>query len=407
MAHPPRLTALQLPPGPPLADGIERAWDREEAVLPLADDLPPERRTRLLAELRPHVLVDAAGTHPLPRPLPVPAGTAAVVATSGSGGPPKGVALSHAALRASARTSLDRLDVQPDDRWLACLPLHHVGGLQVLVRSWVLGTPPVVYPGFDAETVAAETEATCLALVPTMLARLLALGADLTRYRVILLGGASPPPGLLDSARAVGARVVSSYGLTETSGGCVYDGVPLEGVDVAVDNGQPGPGGPRESGRIHIRGPVLMTGYHGRAELTAEALDDRGWLRTADLGRWNDGRLEVVGRADDVIVTGGENVAADEVAALLAVHPRVADAGVVARADPEWGERVVAVCVPTDPGEPPTLPELRAFLSERLPAHAAPRELVLTSALPRTALGKPDRTRLQQLVTGSESVETR
>lgn len=408
MAHPPGLTALQLPPGPLLADGIERAWDRGEAVLPLADDLPADRRARLLAELRPHALVDASGTHPLPRPLPVPAGTAAVVATSGSGGPPKGVTLSHAALSASARASLDRLDAQPHDRWLACLPLHHVAGLQVLVRSRVMGTPPVVHPGFDAEAVAAATRASCLALVPTMLARLLDGGVDLARYRVILLGGALPPPGLVDSARAAGARVVTSYGLTETAGGCVYDGFPLDGVDVAFDAGQTAPDGPRESGRIHIRGPMLMTGYHGRAELTAEVLDDRGWLRTADLGRWDaEGRLEVVGRADDVIVTGGENVAGDEVAALLAAHPRVADAGVVARADPEWGERVVAVCVPADAGEPPTLGELRAFLSERLPAHAAPRELVLTSALPRTALGKPDRARIQQLVAGSEPVETR
>lgn len=408
MADPPRLTALQLPPGPLLADGVEQAWARGEAVLPLADDLPSERRNRLLAELRPHALVDASGTRTMSDPLPVHPGTATVVPTSGSEGAPKGVALSHAALEASARASLDRLNVQPDDRWLVCVPLHHVAGLQVLVRSRLLGNRPVVHGGFDAEAVAADSRATCLALVPTMLARLLAVGTDLARYRVILLGGAVPPPGLLESARAAGARVVTSYGLTETAGGCVYDGIPLDGVDVAVEDGRTASAEPPESGRIRIRGPVLMSGYRGRADLTAEVLDDEGWLRTADLGRWNaDGRLEVVGRADHVIVTGGENVAPDEVAALLASHPRVADAGVVARADPEWGERVVAVCVPADPGEPPTLPELRAFVAERIPAHTAPRELVLTSALPRTALGKLDRTRIRRLVAGSESVETR
>lgn len=415
MADAPRLTALQLPPGGAMADAVEHAWASGEAVLPLDADLPEEQRTRLLEELRPHALVDRRGTRALPRPLPVAAGTAAVVATAGSVGPPKGVALSHAALAASAEAGLARLGARSDDRWLACLPLHHVAGLQVLVRSRLLGTPPVVHPGFDTRAVADETRATCVSLVPTMLARLLDAGADLARYRVILLGGAAPPEGLVEAARAAGARVVTSYGLTETSGGCVYDGVPLDGVEVAVggeahpgrDQADPGRGG-TDPGRVHVRGRVLMTGYHGRADLTGEAFDDGGWLRTADLGRWGgDGRLEVVGRADDVVVTGGENVAADEVAALLASHPRVAEAAVTGRADPEWGERVVAVCVPADPGQPPTLGDLRGFLAGRAPAHAAPRELVLTSALPRTTLGKPDRARLRQLVADSDGEAAR
>lgn len=403
MSDPARLTALQLPPGSTLADAVEDAWARGDAILPLAAPLAADERDRILTEARPHTLVDGSGTHRLPSPRPVPPDTAAVVATSGSSGAPKAVALSHAALTASARASLARLGVEEGDRWLACLPLHHVAGLQVLVRSRLLGTPPVIHAGFDVEAVAAENEATCVALVPTMLARLLDARADLTRFRVVLLGGGAPPSGLLAAAHAAGGRVVTSYGLTETAGGCVYDGVPLDGVEIALD---PPPSG-AEVGRIHVHGPMIMTGYHGREELTAQVLDERGWLRTPDLGRWVDGRLEVCGRVDDIIVTGGENVAAGEVAALLTTHPRVADAAVIGRPDPEWGERVVAVCVAADPTEPPTLAELRAFVADRAAAHAAPRGLVLTSAIPRTALGKPDRAALERLPAGSETGRAR
>jgi o-succinylbenzoate---CoA ligase len=168
----------------------------------------------------------------------------------------------------------------------------------------------------------------------------------------------------------------------------VYDGVPIDGTEVALRPHEAAPAG----GLIAVRGPTVMRGYRRRPELTLEVLRD-GWLVTPDLGRWrDDGTLEVLGRVDDVIVTGGANVAAGEVAQLLASHPKVAEAAVHGRPDAEWGEVVVAVCVATDPTDPPRLDELRDHVTATAPAYAAPRDLVLVEALPRTTLGKVPRT---------------
>lgn len=378
----PALVGLRLPPGPAFVEALDAVWADGDAVLPLAPDLPGPAVRRALVAFRPDRIIDDAGEHPVDDGEPVRPGTALVVATSGTTGEPKGVELGHAALLASARASLERLRAGPGDRWLCCLPLTHVAGLQVLVRSRLLGTLAVVQPRFDPAAVA-SADATMVSLVPTMLRRLLDAGVDVRRFRAILLGGAAPPAELLDRAREAGARVIVSYGMTETCGGCVYDGVPLGGVEAALG----------EEGTILLRGPVLLSGYRGRAE--APLFDD-GWFRTADRGRWTaDGRLEVLGRVDDVIVTGGYNVAAGGVATLLREHPRVADAAVAGRPDAELGQRVVATIVPRDPDRPPTLAELRAFVAERLAPYAAPRELTLVDALGRSALGKP--------VTGSPS----
>ncbi|MDP9240028.1 MAG: AMP-binding protein, partial [Actinomycetota bacterium] len=196
-------------------------------------------------------------------------------------------------------------------------------------------------------------------------------------------------PDLLDRAQAAGVRPISTYGMTETAGGCVYDGRALDGATVEVD----------ERGRIKIAGPLLARGYRLRPDLTAESFVD-GWLITPDLGRiGTDGRLQVLGRADDVIVTGGVNVAAAEVAALLATHPAVGQASVIARPDAEWGQRVVAIVVPTDPAAPPTLAQLRAHVAASAAVAAAPRELVLADALPVLPSGKIDRLALQSLGT--------
>lgn len=373
----PALVALRLPQGPAFARALDELWDRGDAVLPLAADLPEPAVERLLATLQPAALLDGTGERALPGGRPVEPGTALVVATSGSTGAPKGVELSHAALLASATASLDRLGAtRGEDRWLCCLPLTHVAGIAVLVRSRLLGTPALVHAGFDPAAVA-EADATMVSLVPTMLGRLLDAGADLRRFRTILLGGAAPPAGMLERARAAGARVVTSYGMTETCGGCVYDGIPLDGVAVTLVTG----------GTIAVRGPVLLSGYRDghRAALRSD-----GWFVTADRGRWTpDGRLEVLGRVDDVIVTGGHNVAAGVLATLLCEHPLVADAAVTGRSDAEWGERVVATVVPADPARPPELAQLRAFVAERAAAYAAPRELHVVDELARSALGKP------------------
>ncbi|MGI8575242.1 MAG: AMP-binding protein [Egibacteraceae bacterium] len=390
MARPsaPALVALRLASAAALVAALDEVWAAGEAALPLPADLPTPALERWLSALRPARLIDAEGEHALAGARPVAEGTALVVATSGSTGPPKGVLLSHDALAASTGASLERLGCRPGgDRWLCCLPLHHVAGLQVLLRARHLGTRPVLHDGCDPAAVAATWEGCWISLVPTMLSRLLDAGADLTEPAGVLLGGAAASAGLLARARSTGARIVTSYGMTESAGGCVYDGVPLEGAEVGL----------AEDGRIRLRGPMLFSGYREGAERPRDT-----WFATADRGRWSgDGRLEVLGRLDDVILTGGEQADVCALSALLTQHPEVDEATVVGEPDADWGERVVAYVVPV-PGTRPTLASLRAFVAARGPRHLAPRALHLLSELPRTELGKLDRGRLPGTMRGSE-----
>ena len=319
------------------------------AILPLDAGLPAGRLAALIAALGPGSIEDAEGVTTVrsAENEGVAEGTAVVVGTSGSTGEPKGVELSASALRHSARASLDRLGARPGERWLCCLPATHVAGLAVLVRSLVSGTEPVLAERADAATLAAGSGSGCahVSLVPTQLQRLLQEAnppGPLAGFSSVLLGGAAAP-GLLAAARAAGVPVVTTYGMTETCGGCVYDGVPLDGVRVAVRG---------ESDRIWIAGPVLFSGYRGQRDGVVALRGN--WFRTGDLGRLDSsGRLTVRGRADDVINTGGHKVVPGEVAAALQTCPGVKDVAVVGQPDPEWGERVIAVVVPADPEDPP------------------------------------------------------
>ena len=381
-----------------MAAALRMAWDAGDAVLPVARDLTAPATAELLASLRPASLteVDTDGsvtTRTLEGGVPVDDDLALVVATSGSTGGPKGVELPHDAVAASTAAGIARLGCGAGDRWALTLPTHHVAGLQVILRAWALGTAPVpmTEPAASAPDAPAGTEhvgvggaapaasagAEHVALVPTQLRRLLDAGADLGRFATVLVGGARTPPELLERARAAGARVVVSYGMTETCGGCVYDGVPLDGVEVAI----------RHDGRVLLRGPVLFRRYRHDPAATERARTPDGWLVTGDLGRLVDGHLEVVGRADDVVITGGENVPVETVTARLRTHPTVADVAVVGRPDPEWGEVLVAVVVPR-PGGVPQLADLRAHVRDRHPAAYAPRALVLVERLPRDRMGK-------------------
>jgi o-succinylbenzoate---CoA ligase len=278
------------------------------------------------------------------------------------------------------------LEASPQDRWLCCLPLAHVGGLLVLLRSVLLGAPVTVHRRFDPEAVAAEADSAFVSLVPTTLVRLLDAHADLSHFRAILVGGAAVPAWLADRARAEGANVIETYGLTESCGGVVYDGRPLPGTEVRIDG----------DGGIQLRGPTVMRGYLDDAEATTRAFTDGGWLRAGDAG-WIDGegRLRVAGRLDDLINTGGEKVWPAEVEAVLQGHPGVAEVAIVGRPDPEWGQRVVAYVVPSDPTAPPSLEALRDHVALSLPRHSAPRQLVLVpEGLPRTPSGKVRRAAL-------------
>jgi O-succinylbenzoic acid--CoA ligase len=335
-------------------------WDRGDAAFPLDQRLPAVAKAAALAAMAPARVIGATGDETsLEVGTEVEPGDALVVATSGASGTPKGVVLTHDAVAASARATNTRLGVTSGDHWLACLPLSHVGGLSVVTRALAGGTGLTVLPGFDPGAVVAAG-ATLVSLVATALQRI-----DPARFRTIVLGGAAPPPDLP-------ANVVTTYGMTETGSGVVYDGRPLDGVDVRVG----------VDGEVGVRGPMLLRAYR---DGTVPLVD--GWFATGDLGRWDaDGRLVVDGRRTDLIVSGGENVWPGPVEAVLRRHPRVADVAVAGEPDPEWGQAVTAYVVAA--GDPPTLDELRDAVKQELASHFAPRRLVVVSAIPRTALGK-------------------
>src|SRR4029079_7986416 len=318
---------------PRLVELLAAARDSAAPALgPLDAGLPPARLAGLIDALGPDSVQDTEGVTSA-RSGPhegVAEGTAVVVGTSGFTGVPKGVERSAAALRRSARASLRRVGARPGERWLCCLPVTHVAGLAVLVRSLVGGTEPVLAERADAGTVAASGCAH-VSLVPTQLQRLLSqAGAHgptpLASFSSVLLGGAAAPSGLLEASRDAGVPVVTTYGMTETCGGCVYDGVPLDGVRAEG----------RDDGRIWISGPVLFSGYLGPGYRGGPRAPADGWFRTGDLGRLDAaGRLTVRGRADDVINTGGHMVVPGEVAAALQGCPGVREAAGVGPPGPE------------------------------------------------------------------------
>jgi O-succinylbenzoic acid--CoA ligase len=332
---------------------------------------------------------------------------ALLVPTSGSEGAPKGVLLPASALRASATAT--QVWLGGPGRWLLALPATHIAGLQVLVRSVLAGTEPVAVDlsnGFTADGFAAAAarlpdagpSRRYTALVPTQLTRLLAGGGPgldaLRAFDAVLVGGAAAAPGLVDEARACGVHVVETYGMTETCGGCVYDGVPLPGVRVAVSDG-----------RIRVAGPVLARGYRLRPDLTIAAFDVE-WFVTGDAGRLApDGRLVVAGRVDEVAVTGGETVPLAAVDALVATHPGVLEAVAVALPDAVWGQRVVVAVTPVDAAVPPSTASVRRLALERATASHAPRDVVVVPELPRLASGKPDRAAVLALVRQHTSVD--
>lgn len=339
----PRLLPVQATPGSGLVDALRRAWDEGDAVLPVDPRLPaPAARA----------LIDAMHVDE-----PIEPGDALVLGTSGTTGEAKGVVLTHEALRASAAATSNRLGVDPaSDRWLSCLPLAHVGGLAVVIRSLLTGTPLT----FDE-----ADRATLVSLVGTQLRRM-----DVTRFRTVVMGGSAAPADRP-------ANCVVTYGMTETGSGIVYDGVPLDGVEVRAVEGE-----------LHVRGPMLLRAYRDGTD----PKDLNGWLPTGDGGTVTGGVVHVDGRLADVIVSGGEKVWPDAVERVLRRLPSVVDVAVAGRPDPEWGARVVAWVVPGDPA--PELAALREAVKAELPPWCAPKELVVVDHLPRTALGKVRRSRL-------------
>ncbi len=338
----------------------------------------------------------------LPRRL---SAAALICFTSGTTDAPRGVVLTHGTLHASARASAANLGVRDDDLWLACLPLHHVGGLSILTRGAFYGTAVLLHDGFDAAAVCEAIDrrgATLVSLVPPMLERLLRARGGRpfpASLRAALIGGGPCPAALLEEAASMGLRALPTYGLTETSSqvttlppgewpqGLDSAGRVLPGVSIEIRDASGRAAAPGVEGEIVVRGPMVMAGYLEDRAAGRDSLEE-GWLRTGDLGAWDaGGRLVVLDRRTDRIVTGGENVSPAEVERVLASHPAVLEACVVGLPSGAWGHEVAAA-VTLRPGAEVTLEALRAHAEKRLSRIKLPRRLLVVAELPRSGSGK-------------------
>jgi len=357
-------------------------------LLPLGPRLSPEERAAVVANEKPAVDLDDAGELTQNEAdLPLLGehdmdDVAARVMTSGSTGTPDPIDLTYGNFLWSAVGSAFNIGVEPADRWLCCLPLSHISGLGIVMRSVIYGTTAVIHDGFEVDRVAATLERddiSVVSLVTTMLVRLLEAGADLSGPRAILVGGGPVPEDPLEEALGRGATVVQTYGLTETCSQVTTlapadarrklgsAGRPLLTTHLRIQEGE-----------ILVQGPTVAP---GRA-------DADGWLHTGDLGRIDEeGFLYVEDRMDDLIVSGGENVVPAEVEKVLLRHPEVADAAVVGREDPEWQQAVTAIVV-LEEGSQVSPDELRRHCAESLASYKVPKRVELAAALPRTPSGK-------------------
>jgi O-succinylbenzoic acid--CoA ligase len=367
--------ALALPGVEDFAVALHGCWLAGAVAVPVDLRLTPEERAQRLAGAGVVVGEALAGEAPS---SPIASGgdsAVTVMHTSGTTAAPKQVVLTHGNWVANALGSAVALGFDPAERWLCPMPLTHVGGLSIPIRSAIYATTAVVHGRFETEAVLGELmdparRTTLVSLVPTMLARLLDAGlADPPALRWVLLGGGPIPAALIERAEAAGVPVAPTYGMTETCSQIATFGWPLTGAEMVVSS----------EGEVVVRGPMV----------SATALADGGWLRTGDLGRFDErGRLVITGRKADTIVTGGENVAPVEVEDVLLTHPDVADAAVFAREDPEWGEAVIASVVLRSAGGRVEADELRAFCAARLAGFKVPKAFEFVPRLPRSETGK-------------------
>ncbi|MEV6277629.1 o-succinylbenzoate--CoA ligase [Nocardia sp. NPDC051832] len=325
---------------------------------------------------------------------PIDEDVALVVTTSGTTGVPKGAMLSAAALRASGAATHERLG--GPGSWLLALPTHHIAGIQVLLRSIQAGTEPTVLDvsgGFLPEALAGAISGMrgprrYTALVPTQLIKALdapVAAEALAQLDGVLVGGAATPPHVYERAKAAGINVVRTYGMSETCGGCVYDGVPLDGTEVRI-----------EDGRVVLGGAMVAVGYRYQPDHPAFA--EPGWFRTEDAGVYEDGVLTISGRLDEAIMTGGLLVIPQVVEAVLGTHPAISECVVLGLPDERLGQRVAVAVVPAKGATPPTLDELRDHVVRELDAIAAPRELAILDELPLHGPGKPNRAKVRELL---------
>ena len=365
-----RLIALDMPASKTFVDLVQRAWSNGDAILPVDQRLRPSGKKMLLDTMAPSEVIDASFTaSSLPNGRPMQDGDALVIASSGSTGSPKGIIHTHSSLLAGAQASASRLQLTSDDHWLVCIPVSHVGGFSVISRALHIGAALTLLPAFNVAAVqeAAKNGATHASLVATALSRI-----DASLFRTILLGGSSAPDNLP-------SNVIATYGMTETGGGVVYNGQPLDNVEIKIVDGE-----------IFLRCPMLMRAY--RDDQTISITD--GWYATGDIGEIDEnGKLSVRGRQSDMIITGGENVWPSVVEYSLTSHPLVNQVVVRGMPDTTWGQRVVAYVVLNDAAQIPEvklLSDLREHVKQTLPAFCAPQQIVVLADIPRTSLGKVD-----------------
>jgi O-succinylbenzoic acid--CoA ligase len=341
----------------------------------------------------------------------LPGSAELLITTSGSTGEPKQVMLSAANLEASVRASRSRIPLEPGDIWLACLPFHHIGGIAIFYRCAEAAATVLVHQGFDAARVREDMEhhgVTHISLVPAMLARLLETGPPPLQLKYALIGGGPLSANLAQRAHQAGWPICPSYGMSEAASQIAtlaafpsdwcegMAGPPLPGISVEIidDNGQPVKG----EGRIRVRGPSVMMGYANPAHEAGHGLLD-GWFVSGDRGYFDErGNLVVLGRHDDMLVSGGVNIHPAEVEGLLLTCPGVSDVAVTAVSDEVWGDRIAALLVGSA-----TCSTVQDWCRKHLPSHLRPRRFVAVAALPRNAMGKLERKHLPALALAVEN----
>jgi O-succinylbenzoic acid--CoA ligase len=365
-----RLIALDMPASKMFVELVQRTWSNGDAVLLIDQRLPTAGKKSLLDAMAPSEIIDASfNSSSIPNGRALLDGDALVIASSGSTGSPKGIIHTHSSLLAGAQASASRLQLTSDDHWLVCIPVSHVGGFSVISRALHTGAALTLHPAFDATAVqeASTHGVTHTSLVATALSRI-----ETSLFKSILLGGSSAPANLP-------TNVITTYGMTETGGGVVYNGKPLDNVEVKIVEGE-----------IHLRCPMLMRAYR---DDQAIVLND-GWYATGDMGAINDsGTISVFGRTTDLIITGGENVWPSVVENSLTSFSLVKEVVVRGTPDATWGQRVVAYVVLNDSlgaSDAALLSELREHVKQTLPAFYAPQQVIVLSQIPRTSLGKVD-----------------
>jgi len=360
-----RLIALDMPASVDFTNHVRSSWESGDAVFPIDQRLPQAAKDSLIKQFKPSVVIDSSGTSvKFSDSEPTQHNDALVIATSGTTGTPKGVVHTHDSIRALLNMSQSRLQTSSSTHWLLCLPVSHVAGFSIVARSIILGNPISILSRFDEIDVknAALAGATHVSLVPTTLQRI-----DPTMFNTILLGGAAAPQNLPNN-------VVTTYGMTETFGGIAYNGQPLGGVEVRIN---------KEC--IELKSPSLFRAYRGLNN--GDATD--GWYKTGDSGSFDHDRIRVLGRRDDMIITGGENVWPNAVEKVISTFPDIQHVVVSGIEDEHWGQRVVAWIV-SSREVVPTLENIRQHVKTHLPSFCAPAEIRVVKDIPMTSLGKVD-----------------